>query len=216
MKRLTRLFILTAGPVGVGQLAVAKYVPPRFYDLAGQSAVVVLGEVVKVDSKTFTLRPDEVLAGSAVVVPLVIVRFQDWTCSHRWKPYAAGQHEVAFLDELPPDQARPTGARYRLRSAGDEAEWEIRGDQVSVQGFRVPGGVVYDEGEHPGQWLPLHAVLDALRTYRHCFSVSPAPSGDWWKHKVRVLCEGQAIEAFRGRSVVHEYLTKTSLEASRD
>jgi hypothetical protein len=210
--RVTPSLLLMAAIVGIGPSARAKYAPPRFFVLAGQSDAVVLGEITAVGDTTFTLRSDEVLAGSAIGSSLTIVQFKNWTCSHRWKPYAVGQREVAFLHELPPDQAHDAGARYVLESAGDEAEWEIRGDRISVQGFRVPGGIEFDEGELPGQWLPLRAVLDALRTYRQCFSVAPNPLRYRWPI-VRVLCEKPALDNFRKRSTVHEYLTRTSLDA---
>ena len=205
MKRPACLAFLTAAFVGGGHFAAAKYTPPDFYDLAGGSDAVVVGEIVKVDAQTFSLRSEDVLAGSVSETDLVIVRFKDWTCASRWKPYAVGQREVAFLYELPPDNARQTRARYGLRSAGDEAEWEIRDDRISVH-----------EGGHPPQWRPLDHVVDAIRSYRSCFSVSSDPSGQLRKmDEVRVLCDAPALEEFRGRSPVHDHLAKTSLEASR-
>lgn len=213
MMRVTLSLLLMGAIVGITQSALAKYVPPQFFVLAGQSDAVVLGEITAVGDTTFALRPDEVLAGNAIGSSLMIVQFENWTCSHRWKPYAVGQREVAFLYELPPDRAHATGARYGLQSAGDEGEWEIRGDRISVQGYRVPGGIEFDDGEHPGQWLPLRAVLDALRTYRQCFSVSPHPLRYRWPI-VRVLCDKPALDDFRARSSFHEYLTSTSLDAA--
>ncbi len=211
----TRLAVLTMSLAAIASVALAKYVPPRFHDLAGVSDAVVLGTIVKVDAETFTLRPEAVVSGSVDPGDLVILRFQNWTCSHRWKPYAVGQREIAFLQALPANDRLRRQAGYRLRSSGDEAEWEISADRVSVQGFRVPGGVVHDEGEHPGQWLPLDNVLDALRSYRSCFSVRHDPAGKPWELEVQLVCDAASLQAFRRRSVVHEYLATTSLEASR-
>lgn len=207
--RAASLFLAT---FGYATLVEATYVAPRFHDLAGLSDLVVLGEIVSLTPTTFTLRVQEALVGHTETEELVVVQFKDWTCSHRWKPYKPGQVELAFLRRLPtqPPAAKPPW--YYLPSAGDEAEWEIEGDRVSVQGFRVPGGTVFDQGEHPGQWLPLADVLDAVRGYRHCFSVSPPPEGKW-ASSVRLACDPSEVEAYRQRSSVHEYLAKTSLEA---
>jgi hypothetical protein len=143
--RGARLLFVIMVLVGIARLAEARYMPPSFRDLAGASDVVVLGPIVKVDSKTFTLRVDEVHSGSAPGPELVIARFRNWPCSRRWKPDAVEQREVCFLHALSTEGARATGARYSLRSAGAEDEWEVEGDRVSVQGFRVPGGVIHDE-----------------------------------------------------------------------
>ena len=215
MRSQTRVALLATIILATAALALAKYVPPRFHDLAGLSDAVVLGTIARVDAETFTLRPEEVLSGAVAPGDLVILRFENWTCSHRWKPYAVGQREIAFLQTLSIDDRRRSHAAYRLRSSGDEAEWEIAAGKVSVQGFRVPGGVVHDEGEHPGQWLPLDDVLDALRTYRRCFSVRHDPAGKPWELEVDVLCDAAALQTFRRRSTVHEYLAARSLEASR-
>lgn len=216
MTRVTRILLLTAAAATVSQSALADYIPPSAHDLAGLSAAIVLGHIVEVDSRTFTLRADEVLAGTVDGSILVIERFEDWTCSKRWKPYAAGQREVVFLDELAPGSSHAAGARYRLRSGGTEAEWEVREDHVAIMGFRVPGIETSDDKEHMGQWqwLPLQPVLDALRTYRQCFSVAADSSGVRWKQVVRVLCDQPDVNSFRGRSVFHDYLATTSLEAA--
>jgi len=68
--------------------------------------VVVLGDIVNVDEKSFTLLVREILAGSEAATELEVVRFIDWTCSHRWKPYAVGQGEIAFLHRLDERRSR--------------------------------------------------------------------------------------------------------------
>lgn len=189
-------------------VAEGKYYPPEFFELAGLADVIVRGEIVKVNEKSFTLRVSEILAGREDATELDVLQFVDWTCSHRWKPYAVGQEEVAFLRRLDDKEMRETGANFALLSAGDEGEWEIVSSEISVQGFRIPGGRVDDQGEHPGQWLPLDVVLDAIRHYRRCFSVH----GDGRNREVRKLCATRELEQYQRRSTVHEYLVQTSEE----
>jgi len=189
-------------------VAHGKYYPPQFFELAGSADVIVRGVIVNVNETSFTLRVSEVLAGREDATELEVLRFVDWTCSHRWKPYAVGQEEVAFLQRLDDKEMRDTGAEFKLLSAGDEGEWEIVGSEVSAQGFRVPGGRIDDQGEHPGQWLPLGVVLDAIRDYRGCFSVH-GHGRDW---EVRKLCAPRELEQYRRRSTIHEYLVQTSEE----
>ena len=202
----------TAGLALAGAAASAKYAPPRFFELAGASDAVVLGEITRVRPKTFTLRVDDTIAGGVEGSHIEVVRFENWTCSHRWKPYKVGQREIAFLYELDAKDARETGATHGLMSAGDEGEWEIRGEQVSAQGFRVPGAPVHDDGEHEGQWLRLDDVVDAIRRYRACFSVSRRVAARPWAVAIISACDAPALAAYRQRSFVHDYLAQTSVD----
>lgn len=188
--------------------AVAEYFPPPFFVLVGRSDLIVVGTIVKVSPETFTLRVEEVLAGFDRSKEIEVVRFEDWTCSVRWKPYEVGQREVAFLYELEEDEAHRTGAKYGTMSAGDEGEWEILGREISVQGFQVPGGRIFYQGEHPGQWLPLDLVLDAIRGFRRCFSVVEG-SSQWGK--ARLTCTATELSTYRSRSQVHAYLASDAL-----
>jgi hypothetical protein len=188
--------------------AVADYSPPPFFVLAGSSDLIVVGTIVKVSPGTFTLRVEEVLAGFERSEEIEVVRFEDWICSVRWKPYEAGQREVAFLFKLEEDEARRTGAKYGTMSGGDEGEWEILGREISVQGFQAPGGRTLSQGEHPGQWLPADRVLDAIREFRRCFSVDEGPSR-WGK--ARLTCTATELSAYRSRSQIHAYLASDAL-----
>jgi hypothetical protein len=193
--------------------AVAEYFPPPFFVLAGRSDLIVVGTIVEVSRKTFTLRVEEVLAGSVRSKEIEVLRFQDWICSTRWKPYEAGQREVAFLYKLDRSEARKTGAKYGTMSAGDEGEWEIVDEEVSVQGFAIPGGREFNEGEHPGQWFPLDVVLDAIRRFRRCLSVVAGESV--WTSQARLTCSARELSAYRSTSQVHEYLVSTALGGAR-
>lgn len=193
--------------------AVADYSPPPFFVLAGRSDLIVVGTIVKVSPKTFTLRVEEVLAGSDRSKEIEVLKFEDWTCSVRWKPYKAGQREVAFFYELNGREAQKVGAKYRTMSAGDEGEWEIRGREISVQGFLIPGGRVFNQGEHPGQWLPSDIVLDAIRRFHRCFSVSAGENT--WESKARLTCSAAELSIYRSRSPVHAYLASDALSGRR-
>jgi hypothetical protein len=197
----------------VAATAVAEYFPPPFYVLAGRSDLIVVGTIVKVSPKTFTLRAEEVLAGFDRSKEIEVLRFKDWTCSVRWKPYEVGQREVAFLYELEREEAHKTGAKYGTMSSGDEGEWEILGREISAQGFQLPGGREFNQGEQPGQWLPIDIVLDAVRRFRHCFSVVAGKST--WESKARLTCSAAELATYRSRSQVHAYLVSDALNGGQ-
>lgn len=210
MKQVVRIALLgLLLAVTAVATAVAEYLPPPFFVLAGSSDLIVVGTIVKVSPKTFTLRVEEVLSGSDRSKEIEVLRFEDWTCSVRWKPYEVGQREVAFLYELDEGKSRTRGAKYATMSSGDEGEWEILDRNISVQGFHVPGGHGFDQGEHPGQWLPLDIVLDAIRRFRHCFSV--ASGENRWASEARLLCSAAELAAYRSRSYIHAYLASDAL-----
>lgn len=202
------LFVLLA--FAAASTAVAEYFPPPFFVLAGRSDLIVVGTIVKVSPKTFTLRVEEVLAGSDRSEEIEVIRFEDWTCSVRWKPYEVGQREVAFLYKLEEEEAHRTGATYGTMSGGDEGEWEILGREISVQGFQVPGGRDFYQGEHPGQWLQLNLVLDAIRRFRRCFSV--VEGANEWESKARLNCSATELATYRSQSQVHAYLVLDALK----
>lgn len=201
---------LALGMLALATDAVARYKPPAFHDLAGASDLIVVGTIVRLSDSTFTLQIEEVLAGTWPDARVTALRHVDWTCSRRWRPYEVGQREIAFLRRLAVGAAGSSEAPFRTMSPGDEGEWEIRDGRVSVQGFRIPGGEVFNDGEHPGQWVSSDLVRDALRTYRQLYVFTPSPGG---RYEIGRRVSGAAFAEFSARSFVHRYLVATTEDA---
>lgn len=195
--------LLSLGLLALVPSAAARYLPPSLHVLAGASDLIVVGTIVQLDAETFELRADEVLAGEAPTGKLIVKRFEDWTCASRWKPYAVGQREIAFLRR--PAEKGP----FTLMSAGSEAEWEVQDAVVKVPGFAITG---YPQATPDDYWqhLPLARVSDAFRRYRVCFSVTHSPQRGT---AVRRQCDDATLLAYRDRSPVHAFLARTSLDA---
>jgi hypothetical protein len=188
---------------------MALYAPPAFYQLAAGSDLVVLGRIVALDDSTFTLAVDDLLVGTSSDTLLRVARFEDWTCSSRWLPYAVGQREIAFLCR--------SGPGYRTNSAGAEGEWQIRGDKVTCAYF--PSTFALPSVKSLDTVLPLKLVVSALKDFGACVRIDtewlPArkegnmgfpPS---YKETVVVLCDSTTIDHLANRSKVHKYLVDT-------
>jgi hypothetical protein len=180
----------------------ALYAPPAFYQLAAGSDLIVLGRIVALSDSTFSLAVEEVLVGECPDTILRIARFQDWTCSARWKPYALGQREIAFLCRR--------GSGYRTNSPGAEGEWEVIGDHVACA---YMGTYFRPSLESIDLMLPLEAVVYALKDFGTCFRIEGGQPG--YKEKIVKLCKAREIENLVRRSKVHKYLVETMRAAQK-
>ena len=186
----------------------AKYNPPSIEYLAGNADVIALGEIVELNRKTFVLRVDRLIIGDSQITHLKINRFKDWTCAHRWKPYRKGQREIVFVKRS--DQTINGEPIYKLMSAGDEAEWEVRGTLVYSLGFRMPDTEKVGESEHPGQILDLENLIHALTHYRSYFKFITSDDNEPWKYEIQVIGTAEAIKAYSDQSPLHAYMVAQS------
>ena len=183
--------------------AAARYIPPPLYDLVGFSDLIVVGTISRVEADTFFLEVEEVLRGSEAKASIEIERFRDWTCSHRWEPYAPGQRVVAFL-------AREEGS-YKLRSAGAEAEFPIYGDRAIVPAFAVlQPRLEIDESLEAG--VPLDVVRSMITGFSACFELDLVRARFPRVEHVEIVCDGDALEAYRSRSPLHASLVRMTLK----
>lgn len=190
------------GALLTAAVATADYPTPLMFELVGMADQVVIGTITAVNEASFELQVEQTLIGPKPTRPLIVKRFKDWTCSHRWKVYEVGQKELAFLVLLPPD-AKIAGVDFQLMSAGAEGEWEILGDKVLVPTWQ---STEYTEEKLPGRHeavVPLAEVTNAIPRYADCFRVKD--------RNIQQICGDEALALFRALSPVHEELTKTTL-----
>jgi FKBP-type peptidyl-prolyl cis-trans isomerase len=213
VKRLSTLLFFLA----CGSLIYAKYRPPAFYDLVGASDLIVFGEIQEVKEKTFVLQVLEKLMGFNCPSSIEIEKFKDWTCSQRWTPYQKGQKVVAFLTYHPNYQKQDIASPYQLRSAGCEGEFPVDGESVYALGMAISGIEYTTNSPYPGQKCALAELQDALKTYESCFQFKILE-----KEKARTVeefwqvAEESTLEIYRKKSLIHEFLVKSTLEVAGD
>jgi hypothetical protein len=103
----------------------AEYVPVKLFRMILGSEKIVYGEIVELDSLTYTLKIEQNLTGSTENY-IKVQRFYDWPCAWRWTEYEIGQKLFLFLVKFQ--------GSYRTISAGNEGEMPIDSDTVYVHG----------------------------------------------------------------------------------
>lgn len=115
------VFLLLAGK------SFADYEPTPLPELIIKSDLIIEGEIVGLDSLTFTLKVSDYIKGDSTAALIQVQKFEDWTCSNRITPYEKGQKEIVFLV-----QNRKT-QYWRLMGAADEGELLIRNDSITYE-----------------------------------------------------------------------------------
>jgi hypothetical protein len=100
----------------------ADYVPPKLFDLILKADKIAYGEIVAVDSLTFSLKPEWSYDGATEII--LIKKFTDWSCSQRWTTYQTGQRLFVFLKSGP--------TTYLPMSPGIEYELPVWRDSVYI------------------------------------------------------------------------------------
>ncbi len=182
--------------------SAARYIPPPLYDLVGYSDLIVVGSIARVEVSTFFLEVEEVLRGAEPAAVIEIEKFRDWTCAHRWEPYAPGQRVVAFL-------VREEGP-YTLRSAGAEAEFPIDGDEAVVPVHAVLQPRLPTDDSLDAR-VPLDVVRSMITGFPACFEVDLIRGRLRRAERVEIVCDGDALVAYRSRSPLHARLVQMTL-----
>jgi hypothetical protein len=104
--------------------AKAEYVPVKLFRMILGSDKIVYGEIVELDSLTYTLKIEQNLTGTENYIQ--IQRFYNWSCAWRWTEYQVGQKLFLFLANFQ--------GTYRTISAGNEGELPIVADTVYIHG----------------------------------------------------------------------------------
>ena len=192
--------------------AMGDYSPPAFYDLVGASDVIAYGEITAVQERTFDLRVERWIAGAPKgATSLRIKRFDNWTCSFRWAPYAQGQRVLVFLRRDAASGAK-LGTPWVLRSAGGEGEMPLlpKG-QVALRGVPVPGmkwGPIPVAGSAVhGAQVPLSTFVTVIERFRRCFALK-LERNPWIRvTRVRTVCDPGvlSVRVVMGQSGLHAH-----------
>ena len=115
----------------------AKYQPLDLYEMILGAEKIVYGEIIELDSLTFTLKVERNITGDET--ELVIQRFENWPCAHRWTEYKVGQRLFLFLKNY--------NGQLNSMSGGNEGELPIHNGSVYINSFSLdpppppnPGG----------------------------------------------------------------------------
>lgn len=145
------------------------YTPESVIDRITSADTIVVGVISRVDPDAIEVKVQDLVVGSCKVGDTIrVVKFGDWACAFRWKPYAVDQRLFMFLNK----ESTQTGDLYRIRGAGGEGESPIV-DELIYPNFSIPGLAVT---ETPSLRLDLFrtAIADFRATFR-VTRVEPKP-----------------------------------------
>ncbi|PKB43051.1 hypothetical protein AX016_1234 [Cellulophaga sp. RHA19] len=123
MKTILTTIILLFSVIGLR----AEYRPLDLYEMILGAEKIVYGEIIELDSLTFTLKVERNLTGDET--ELVIQRFENWPCAHRWTDYKVGQRLFLFLKNY--------NGKLNSMSGGNEGELPIQNESVYINSFSL-------------------------------------------------------------------------------
>ena len=123
MKIILTIVILLFSGVGLK----ADYRPLRLYEMILGAEKIVYGEIIQLDSLTFTIKVERNLTGDEP--QLVIQRFENWPCAHRWSEYKVGQQLFLFLKNY--------NGHLNSMSSGNEGELPIQNGSVYINNLSL-------------------------------------------------------------------------------
>lgn len=135
------VFLLLAGR------SFADYEPTPLPELIIKSDLIVEGEIVGLDSLTFTLKVNDCIKGDSTATRIQVEKFEDWTCANRITPYEKGQKEIVFLI-----QSRKT-QKWKLMGATDEGELLIQNDSITYEDIYWEAKTGYSELHYFGHTI---------------------------------------------------------------
>lgn len=133
---------------------------------------VVIGRIVALDEHKFEVAITRQISGVTLPERVEMYRFVNWTCAHRWAPYALDQELVLFL------RRSYNGKHLRRLGAGCEGEMPLLGSEVGLSDFFVHDvpleQVAIGTRNVPLQRVPLAELETAIRFVRERFEYVPA------------------------------------------
>lgn len=123
MKKLILISILALSTIWVK----AYFEPQTLYSLILNADKIVYGQIIAVDSTTFTLKIEGSITGDTGV--LTIEKFEDWTCGMRWTKYRLKQTGLFFLKKY--------NGRLDVMGGGNEGELPIFKNEIYVNGLSL-------------------------------------------------------------------------------
>jgi hypothetical protein len=192
------LFLLTSA-------TKAYYIPLPLYSMVLKAEKIVSGEIISLDSMTFTIKIENSLTGEKGM--LTIEKFNDWTCAQRWTEYRIGQKMFLFLITHE--------GRLVTMSGGNEGELPMIRDSIFISGRSLPPSPPEDlSKEESDKWpykeyfetksyeisgAPFYgcrfSLVDFIKTVnaiRECFNVK---SGSYGEIKsAEIICEKDKVD----------------------
>jgi hypothetical protein len=123
MKLIISIFLLLL----INGKTYADYEPTPLPQLIIKSDLIIVGEIISLDSYTFTLKVSSCVKGDYTFKNIKIKRFENWTCAARIAEYQIGQQEIIFLV-----QNKKT-KEWLTMGAGNEGELLIQNDSITYE-----------------------------------------------------------------------------------
>ena len=120
-----KLFILVL--LLIGYRVYADYNPTPLPQLIVKSELILEGEIVSLDSLTFTLKISTWIKGDSTLKSIKIQKFKDWECANRISQYRKGQKEIVFISQNKKTQ------KWITLGAGNEGEFLIQNDSITYK-----------------------------------------------------------------------------------
>ena len=193
MKKFTLLLSI----VLVGLSARADYAPLDISQMILQADKIIYGEIVSVGNQKLLIKIEGSVTGDEG--ELIINKFQNWTCAHRWVDYAKGQRSLFLL--------RKYENEYYIMSGGGEGELPLVNESLMVRYYCLDYNTVGKENEgnpfnydfkNPplvygkpfhGIEVPLNDFLETARLVRSC---TASDNSGWYR--VKFTCPEAQLE----------------------
>lgn len=227
---LAALVVAVALAVPVRSAPALDYLPAQDFELALQADLVVEGTIAAVGARpegapeetvpTFTLRVDEVVAGTCEARTLVVEQFEDWMCAQRWAPYRAGQRGVFHMRYRRDARGKVVDdAPLSVMGAGNEGECPILDGVAFREAFMSSEtiaakrkSVLIDGHDVHGVPVRCEELRAAVRGLRACYRWDTTPEEDrrhFAPAGLRQVCSGEELAAFEQSSPTARDLADT-------
>ncbi len=203
------------GPV-MGMFAIVipmiDYEPIPLPRLIGTAELAVIGHVDTVRASTFTFQVDDVLIDTICEHVIDVVKFVPTPFdSPRAAPYRRGQQFMLLLFKDTTDQDR---TRWRIYGIGGEGEMPIDSNYVYFQGRFIEGlkreSYLVHGVTRKIQRYTAEVFAEAVRDYKKCFKWH-LPPGER-RPIPEQICDEAALELYRVKSTMHDYLVRETLK----
>lgn len=157
--------------------AQAKKARVSLGELICGAELILTGEVVALDDTTYTFKIEQTIVGKTADT-IVVKRFENWKCDHRYQAYAVGEKLCLFL--------------YRWNG-----EWitinGTDGEKPIVNGFIVPDGI-YRPDVHRAT-ISIDEFIATMNAFRRCYTYI-GELYDIEPYRFKQLVPDKDIEAF--------------------
>jgi hypothetical protein len=183
----------------------AYFIPMTLYSMALNAEKIVYGEIISLDSLTFTINIENSLTGETG--RLTIEKFGDYACAHRWTEYQIGQKVFLFLWTFK--------GRLMTMGGGNEGELPLFQDSVIISGLSLPSAPpeglsqkklekwpnkIYFESKRQeiygdtfyGHRVSLPEFITTIKSLKECFQQQPNYYGENITSKI--ICNNDIIE----------------------